>query len=61
MTLLRLILYEAIFKVANQEMIGVIIRDNRGFVIESMSQKVSLPNSVDAIEAMQRLLNPLWI
>ena len=52
---------EAIFKDANQETIGVIIRDNRGLVIESMSQKVSLPNSVDDIEAMQRLLNPLWI
>ena len=52
---------EAIFKDANQERIGVIIRDNRGLVIESMSQKFSLPNSVDDIEAMQRLLNPLWI
>ena len=40
---------------------SLLIRDNRGLVIESMSQKVSLPNSVDDIEAMQRLLNPLWI
>lgn len=52
---------EAIFKDANQVRIGVIIRDNRGLVIESMSQKVTLPNSVDDIEAMQSLLNPLWI
>ena len=54
---------EAIFKDANQERIGVIIRDSRGLLIESMShdQKVSLSNSVDDIEAMQRLLNPLWI